>query len=109
MSKLIEVRRDWGQYTDLYRSARTVQRVLKFFPGGRTSLHMHYLRAELLVVAEGEGALLLGGQLYALQTGALASVPIGVSHQLVAGPTGMIVCETQFGPKCDETDIVRYS
>jgi len=84
-------------------------KTMYFIPGMHTSLQHHYMRAEFWHVTEGSGFFVIGELERPVMRGDVALVPVGVKHQIKAGPNGLVVAEMQFGPKCSEDDIVRYA
>ena len=74
----------WGAASEELNATLLVWR-----PGEGQPEHVNAERDVALVVLEGAGLLVVGGEQHTLTAGALAIVPRGASRSIVAGPEGL--------------------
>jgi mannose-6-phosphate isomerase-like protein (cupin superfamily) len=74
----------WGTASEELNATLLVWR-----PGEGQPEHVNAERDVALVVLEGAGLLVVGGERHTLTAGALAIVPRGASRSIVAGPEGL--------------------
>lgn len=105
--------RRWGEYRVIDNvtfddgfSALTKQLVLQ--PGCAISYQSHDFRHEVWTFVDGEGLIVLDGELRPVKRGDVITIPAGQKHALKA-ITPLTFIEVQQGTNLVETDIHRYS
>ena len=104
--------RPWGTYTVLELTAypgRALSLIqhLSVNAGARLDYQSHAVRDEILTFVDGEGLLVLGGEVRPVRGGDHAFVPKGTRHALHA-VTDLHVIEVQVGETLDECDTERF-
>ena len=103
-----EVKKEWGSYTDYYRTKSVVFKTIQVNPQQRLSLQSHNLRSELWFVKEGQCTCVLDDNRMVLEKGSSIIIPLNSKHRLENHTNEVcVVAEMQFG-ECSEDDIVRY-
>ena len=99
----------WGWY-DCIESGEYFQvKRLHVKPSGKLSLQMHHKRAEHWVVVGGKATVTVGEQIFTLEKGESAYVPLGVIHGLENQTNESLeIIEIQSGAYLGEDDIVRF-
>jgi mannose-6-phosphate isomerase-like protein (cupin superfamily) len=60
--------------------------------GGKTLLHKHWVTEELYHITQGEGAMTLGSEIFAVQRGDTICIPSGVPHAIEnTGTTSLVL------------------
>lgn len=108
-----EVVRPWGEWRLHYEGGclgtNYKLKILQIAPGEFTSLQKHYHRSEFWIVVDGEGEALVDDRCEQLVPGSTIKVGRNENHRLTnTGSITLTVLELQFGPVCEESDIVRY-
>ncbi len=102
--------RKWGEYRVLYETSYTTNSLTKELiieAGKNISYQEHYLRDEIWTVVEGEGQLLLNGEVSSVKCGDTVKIAKGVKHAVRAF-TRLHIIEVQIGDDLVEEDITRY-
>jgi len=106
--KNCKVKKDWGFYTDYYRTGTVVFKTIHVNPSQRLSLQSHENRNEIWFVKEGQCTCVLDDETIVLEKGDSIIIPLNSKHRLSNHTDDIcIVAEMQFG-ECSEDDIVRY-
>lgn len=108
---LFEERR-WGRYKVTSRATypdgyKSLTKSLTIFPGKNISYQLHRHRAEVWTFVDGEGLLVLDGQVRKVRRGDVIDIKIGQKHA-VRALTRLEFLEVQMGDLLEETDIERY-
>lgn len=105
--------RRWGQYKVLEDylgsdvSSHSLVKHLILNPGKNISYQEHRHRSEIWTFIEGEGELLIDGQLHRVGRGDVANIRAGQKHA-VRAITELHFIEVQLGDPLVEEDIIRY-
>jgi mannose-6-phosphate isomerase-like protein (cupin superfamily) len=99
-------RRSWGWYFTLFDRKHFKVKILKFMAGQSCSLQYHKHRHELWLFLKGEGAFRRNTERERIGAGDYKSVGKYVEHKYYAAKNTTVL-EIQYGPICDESDIVR--
>ena len=105
--------RRWGQYKVLEDylgsdvSSHSLVKHLILNPGKNISYQEHRHRSEIWTFIEGEGELLIDGQLHKVGRGDVANIRAGQKHA-VRAITELHFIEVQLGDPLVEEDIIRY-
>jgi mannose-1-phosphate guanylyltransferase len=104
--------RPWGTYTVLEFTAYpgrslSLAQHLSIIAGARLDYQSHAVRDEILTFVDGEGFLVLGGEVRPVRGGDHAFVAKGTRHALHA-VTDLHVIEVQVGETLDEGDTERF-
>lgn len=89
----------WWAETDLY-----LAKILEIEPGHAISLQLHEVKAESMLILQGEGILRLGERTTPATPGLRVDIPPGLVHRLTAGRSRLVVLEVST-PHAD--DVVR--
>lgn len=107
--------RTWGYYEVLdqrgVRLGKTLlgQVCLKYLhilPGKNISYQRHFHRAESWTILSGSGLMVLDKKIFAIQPGETITIPRGEWHSVYSSEL-ILISETQYGAKTEETDIER--
>lgn len=102
------VHREWGTYEVLKTLPGQKIKLLTVEPSKSLSMQRHQHRAEYWYVLSGKGYVDLDATALELTTGKSVMIPAEHWHKLVNdGTEPLVILETQIGPICDESDIVR--
>ncbi|MFO7735338.1 MAG: phosphomannose isomerase type II C-terminal cupin domain [bacterium] len=99
--------RPWGQWEALKLAGN--YKIKSFFvkPGEQISLQKHKHRAEIWIVAEGEGTILIDGESFEAGRGDVYMVKKEQVHRVSGKNSGIQIVEVQLGDYLGEDDIVR--
>jgi len=113
MTRPLQETRHWGEYTVLHQlqstegaSALTKHLVLQ--PGKNISYQYHHHRSEVWVFIQGNGTLVLEGELLPVAPGVVVEIPALTKHSLQA-TSELHFIEVQRGFPLVEEDIVRLA
>lgn len=102
------VEKPWGGYyiVEISDSAKIKRLIIN--PGCRTSLQMHYYRAEHWVVLNGNGRIILGDEARDIKKNDTIFVPINYLHRIDNNSDELLeILEVQTGSMLSEKDIFR--
>ena len=103
-----EVERPWGRYETLHEGRGFKVRHLIVDPGQRLSLQSHRHRAEHWVVVRGDARVTQDDETFTLAENDHVFIATGTRHRLAnPGCAPLEVMEVQFGPDCNDDDVVR--
>jgi D-beta-D-heptose 7-phosphate kinase/D-beta-D-heptose 1-phosphate adenosyltransferase len=113
-------KRNWGHYRVMYELGGTKVKELVVEPGQKLSMQRHFLRNELWMVSEGEGALVrssldepdsgAGGLYMPIRKHEIITIQKREWHQLINNSNRPLhLVEIQYGDICQEEDIERKS
>ena len=104
-----KVKREWGEYIVLESGPRYKIKRITVIPGKKSSVQMHYHRAEHWVIVKGAARVMCGDKINILGENENAYIPHGEKHCLEnPGKIPLEVIEVQSGEYLEEDDIVRY-
>jgi len=103
--------RRWGNYKVLdynkYKDGKKVlTKKLKIKASQNISYHTHHMRAEKWTIIDGDGKVVLNGQVSPITEGETINIPIGTPHAIKAD-TDIELIEVQTGEELTEEDIKR--
>lgn len=105
---MISERRPWGWYRTVYQADQWLVKIIHVNPGQRLSLQQHKWRQEHWVVVEGCVTATVNDVRTTLAVGDSIDIALGAVHRIENwGTVPAIICETQLGARCEESDIVR--
>ena len=103
----VQVRKPWGQYSDIYRSPTVVFKRIDIKPGEEISYQYHDCRDECWYISAGAGRFKLNDKVLLARAGDAFYIKRGERHQISNTGTLMLtIFEMQCGD-CREEDIVR--
>jgi mannose-6-phosphate isomerase-like protein (cupin superfamily) len=102
-----EVVRPWGSFRQFTKDASSTVKIITVKPNETLSLQSHERRSEFEHVISGAGFLRIGDEMHEVKAGDEYEVPVGVKHQMSAGPEGLQFLEISSGA-FDEEDITRF-
>ena len=105
-------KRPWGEYQVLYAkddiSNYQVKKIV-VQPKQSLSLQTHEKRAEIWVIVQGEGSVVLGDDEVVVKVGDVVKIAVAQKHRMRnTGEKELIFIETQLGEYLGEDDIRRY-
>lgn len=111
---LERIGKPWGEELILNRSADSVVKMLRIYPGCRLSLQFHRHKRETLMLLDGEATLTVGPSISwlrdtVLSPGARAVIEPRILHRISAGTSGADILEVASRPPNDDEDIVRLA
>ncbi len=99
--------RNWGRYSDHYRSEDCVCKTLYIEPGKAISYQFHNRRSEFWYIQEGKAEMTINDYTWNVGEGFTINIHCGTKHKVKnTGETTLMIHEMQYG-YCDESDIVR--
>ncbi len=98
--------RPWGWFERFTLNEPTTVKFLRVEAGQQLSLQKHRKREEYWRVIEGSGVAHIDGVDSEVVIGDSIEAPLGSTHRLLGGPSGITVLEIAFG-EFDENDIER--
>lgn len=107
-------KRFWGEYRVLdcrknENGENSLTKELVIQPGRHISYQRHLHRTEMWTFTEGEGTLILNGEVRKVSRGSFACVPALAMHGLQASPDSPLrLIEVQIGDELTEEDIERF-
>lgn len=104
-------RRLWGEYRVLDYNTKgegniTLVKELVISEGNHISYQYHHRRTEVWTITQGEGELILEGEVKKIVRGDVTVIKPGMKHAIKA-ITELHIIETQFGDELSEDDIIR--
>lgn len=107
-SKVGVVDKPWGQYEVHMTNNHCVMKTLTVQPGQSLSYQYHNYRNEFWFIACGTGIFTLNGNDFKVEHGDTFNILVKDKHRISnTGKSPLVVYEMQYGPKCEEDDIVR--
>jgi len=104
-----EVFRPWGSYDSLDGGPGFQVKRLTVLPGAVLSLQLHHRRAEHWVVVCGTARITRDDEVFDLEAGGHAFIPLGAKHRIENPGSGALhIIEVQVGDYLGEDDIVRF-
>lgn len=104
----LRVFRPWGSYETLVMADRFQVKRIVVNPRHKTSLQMHYHRAEHWVVVSGTAEIEIDGEARLYTENQAAYIPVGAPHRIKnPGNIPLVFIEVQSGAYLGEDDIVR--
>jgi mannose-1-phosphate guanylyltransferase / mannose-6-phosphate isomerase len=104
-----KIRRPWGSFESLHKSAAHQLKYIEVEPGGRLSLQSHEHRAEHWVVVAGQASITLGDTCSEYTTGQHVYIEKQQKHRLENHTQETVaIVEVQIGHYMGEDDIKRY-
>ena len=103
-----KIKKVWGLYKEFAREDDCVMKQLVVEPNQSLSYQFHEYRNEFWYVSSGKGIFTLNGNDFEVSHGDTFNILIKDKHRVRnTGAEQLIIYEMQYGPKCEETDIVR--
>jgi mannose-6-phosphate isomerase-like protein (cupin superfamily) len=100
--------RPWGRWEVLDTGDGFAVKRITVNPGGILSLQLHHHRSEHWTMVRGEAEVTRGEETLQLGAGEHVHIPVGTAHRIAnRGSEPVVFIEVQYGPKLDESDIVR--
>ena len=102
------VDRPWGSFVVIWKGNGHQVKIITIEPGQELSFQLHEKRRERWVVLSGRAVVRIEEDVYELNPGDVAYVPVGARHRISNPGVGRLeILETQFGDYLGEDDIVR--
>jgi len=102
--------RPWGNYQVLDEGDGYKVKRLVVHPGSRLSLQRHARRSEHWVVIRGTARVTRNDDVFDLEPGESADIPLGAIHRIEnPGPVPLVIVEVQNGDYLGEDDIERIA
>lgn len=105
-------RRNWGDYRVIYEQSHpngtnSLVKELIIDAGHHISYQSHKQRTEIWTITQGEGELILDGQIQKVSQGDSITITVGAKHSIKA-KTEIHIIEVQIGETLEEDDIERF-
>lgn len=109
IEKLQSMERPWGSWHVLERGNGYKVKRLEILPDQAITLQYHNHRTETWTVVQGEGKVVVDGNIFAVKKGDTFFVPKQSLHKVTNNHLKeiFIAIEVQIGDRCEEGDIVR--
>lgn len=103
------MKRPWGEWTVLDVDQGYKVKRLEILPDMSISLQYHVHRSEHWTIVQGEGKVIVDGNIFKVKKGESFHVPKTALHKITNTHTHeiLIAIEVQMGEICSEDDIVR--
>src|SRR5690606_5690224 len=101
--------RPWGVYRNLWEEETFKTKVIGVDPKQQLSYQSHKKRAEIWIVVEGSGEVVLNEKIIPVTSGVVVEIPQGAKHRIRnTGNQPLKFVEVQLGEYFGEDDITRY-
>ncbi|MCJ8276832.1 MAG: mannose-1-phosphate guanylyltransferase/mannose-6-phosphate isomerase [Bdellovibrionales bacterium] len=101
--------RPWGFYRNIWEEDLFKTKVIGVDPGQQLSLQSHKKRAEIWVITEGEGEVIIDDETIPVKPGSVVKIPLEAKHRMRnTSNKPLKFVEVQQGSYFGEDDIIRY-
>ena len=98
--------RPWGKFEQFCHNEKVTVKIITVKPNSKLSLQYHNHRDEFWRIVEGNGQIILKGELINVKVGDEFFIPKKVEHRIITNNNSLKVLEVSFG-EFDEKDIIR--
>lgn len=100
--------RPWGAWYVIEKGKGYKVKRLEILPNESISMQYHLHRSEVWTIVQGEGKVIVDGEIFKVRKGDTFEVPIQAIHKITCtSKETLIAIEVQIGEITEESDIVR--
>ena len=107
-SQVMYADKSWGTYRVLFVGPESMTILVSLNHGEKMNYHSHVRRSEVWNVINGNGTVVINGEIKSVKCGDVIPLPIGSKHTVKAGEEGIQLIEVQFGKDIDVTDKKKF-